>query len=150
MFQRTLRQITRKMDRNTVAIWMAAPLQYLWITVKVVALKKSLLVKHKILRVFFNRMTIDDKHYLLNRDKWTEPIRVQLSQKEKAFSEFFFGFLKSILIFKHLQTKDDPHSWCISGNTGSEKYVEINIWKAVFQRTLRHRTRQMGRNIVPI
>ena len=37
-------------------------------------------------------------------------MRVQLSQKEKAFSEFFFGFLKSILIFKHLQTKDDPHS----------------------------------------
>ena len=28
------------MGRNTVAIWMAAPLQYLLITVKVVALEK--------------------------------------------------------------------------------------------------------------
>ena len=68
---------------------MAAPLQYLLITVKVVALKKSLLVIHKILRVFFNRMRVDDKHYLLNRDKLSQPIQVQLSQKQKAFSEFF-------------------------------------------------------------
>ena len=69
---------------------MAAPLQYLLITVKVVALKKSLLVIHKILRVFFNRMRVDDKHYLLNRDKLSQPIQVQLSQKQKAFSQFFF------------------------------------------------------------
>ena len=69
---------------------MAAPLQYLLITVKVVALKKSLLVIHKILRVFFNRMRVDDKHYLLNRDKLAQPIQVQLSQKQKAFSQFFF------------------------------------------------------------
>ena len=69
---------------------MAAPLQYLLITVKVVALKKSLLVIHKILRVFFNRMRVDDKHYLLNRDKLSQPIQVQLSQKQKAFSHFFF------------------------------------------------------------
>ena len=69
---------------------MAAPLQYLLITVKVVALKKSLLVIHKILRVFFNKMRVDDKHYLLNRDKLSQPIQVQLSQKQKAFSQFFF------------------------------------------------------------
>ena len=69
---------------------MAAPLQYLLITLKVVALKKSLLVIHKILRVFFNRMRVDDKHYLLNRDKLSQPIQVQLSQKQKAFSQFFF------------------------------------------------------------
>ena len=69
---------------------MAAPLQYLLITVKVVALKKSLLVIHKILRVFFNRMRVDDKHYLLNRGKLSQPIQVQLSQKQKAFSQFFF------------------------------------------------------------
>ena len=47
---------------------------------------------------------------------------MQLSQKQKNFSEFFFAFLKSILNFKHLPKKDDPHSWCISGNPGSEKY----------------------------
>ena len=65
---------------------------------------------HKILRVFFNRLTVDDKDYLLNRDNLTQPIQMQLSQKQKTFSEFFFAFLKSILNFKHLPTKFDPHS----------------------------------------
>ena len=68
--------------------------------------KKSLLVIHKILRVFFNTLTVDDKHYLLNRDNLTQPIQIQLSQKEKTFSPFFFfAFLKSILNFKHLPKK---------------------------------------------
>ena len=81
--------------------------------------KKSLLVLYKILRVFFNTLTVDDKHYVLKRDKLTQPIQAQLSQKLKAFSFFFVAFLKSILNFKHLPIKDDPHSLCISGNTGS-------------------------------
>ena len=40
MFQRTLIQRKMQMGRNTVAISMAAPLQHLLITVKVVALEK--------------------------------------------------------------------------------------------------------------
>ena len=60
--------------------------------------------------MFFNTLTVDDKHYLLNRDKLTQPIQVELSQKEKAFSQFSFASLKSILKFKHLSKKDDPHS----------------------------------------
>ena len=40
VFQRTLRQTTTQMGENTVAISMAAPLQYLLITLKVVALEK--------------------------------------------------------------------------------------------------------------
>ena len=72
--------------------------------------KKSLLVIHKIQRLFVNTLTADDKHYLLNRDNLTQPIQMQLSQKQKTFSEFFFAFLKSILNFKHLPKKDDPHS----------------------------------------
>ena len=60
---------------------------------------------HKILRLFVNTLTVDDKHYLLNRDNLTQPIQMQLSQKQKTFSEFFFAFLKSILNFKHLSKK---------------------------------------------
>ena len=71
---------------------------------------------HKILRL------VDDKHYLLNRDNLTQPIQMQLDQKQKTFSEFFFPFSKSILNFKHSPKKDDPHSWCILGNPASEKY----------------------------
>ena len=55
-------------------------------------------------------MTVNDNHYLLNRDNLAQPIQMQLSQKQKTFSEFFFAFLKSILNFKHLPKKDDPHS----------------------------------------
>ena len=40
MFQRTLRDTARQMGQNTVAISMAGHLQYLLITVKVVALRK--------------------------------------------------------------------------------------------------------------
>ena len=64
----------------------------------------------KILRLFFKALTVDEKHYLLNRDNLTEPIQIQLSQKQKTFCEFFFAFLKSILNFKHLPKKDDPRS----------------------------------------
>ena len=35
---------------------------------------------------------------------------MQLSEKQKTFSEFFFAFLKSILNLKHLPQKDDPRS----------------------------------------
>ena len=38
------------------------------------------------------------------------PIRMQLSQKQEAFSEFFLAFSKSTLHFEHFQKKDDPHS----------------------------------------
>ena len=55
-------------------------------------------------------MAVNDKHYLLKRDNLPQPIQMQLSEKQKTFSEFFFAFLKSILNFKHLPTKDDPRS----------------------------------------
>ena len=64
----------------------------------------------KILRLFVNKLTVNDKDYLLNRDNLTHPIQIQLSQKQKTFSEFLFAFLKSILNFKLLLKKDDPHS----------------------------------------
>ena len=77
---------------------------------------------HKILGLFLNTLTVDDKHYMLNRDNLTQPIQIQLSQKQKTFSQFFFAFLKSILNYKHLPKKDDPHRSCTSRNRGSEKY----------------------------
>ena len=40
MLERTLRETTRQTGQQTVAVVMAAPLQYLLITVKVVALEK--------------------------------------------------------------------------------------------------------------
>ena len=65
---------------------------------------------HKIMRLFVNTLTVNDKHYLLNRENLTQTIQKQLSRKEKAFSQFFFQFLKSILDLKNLAKRDDPHS----------------------------------------
>ena len=97
------------MGRNTSGIWIRAPLQYLLMTVKVVAFEKvSLLVIHKILRLFVNTLTVNEKRYLLTRDNLTQTIETQLSEKQKTF--FFFAFLKSILYFKHLSKQDDAHS----------------------------------------
>ena len=47
---------------------------------------------------------------MLNRDNLPQPIQMQLSEKQKTFSEFFFAVLKSILNFKHFPKKDHPRS----------------------------------------
>ena len=47
---------------------------------------------------------------------------MQLSQKQKTFSEFFSTFLKSSLIFENFQIKDDSHSSDISDIMDSEKH----------------------------
>ena len=65
---------------------------------------------HNILRLFANTLTVNDKHFLLNRENLTQQIETQLSEKQKNFSEFFFAVLKSTLNFKHFRKKDDPRS----------------------------------------
>ena len=62
--------------------------------------KKPLLVIHKILRLFVNTFTADDKHYQLNRENLAQRIQVQLSQKQ-TLSQFSFAFSKLVLNFKH-------------------------------------------------
>ena len=49
-----------------------------------------------------------------------------------------------------MSKQDDAHSWCISRNTGSEKYGGTNDSKAAFQKTLRQTTQQMSQNTVAI
>ena len=89
---------------------MAAPLQYLLNTLMVVALEKVSFSNTQNPEPLLITLTTDDKHYLVNRDKLTQPIQKPLPQKQKNFSEFCLAFLKSILNFKHLPKKDDPQS----------------------------------------
>ena len=60
--------------------------------------------------MFVNTLTADDQYSLLNRDNLTQPIRTQLFQKQKDFSQYFLVFLKSTLISEHLQQKEELHS----------------------------------------
>ena len=85
--------------------------------------KKSLLLTCKILGLLVNTLAADEKYPVLNRDNLTIPIQMQLSQKQKTFSQFFAAFLKSTLNFKHFESKDDPHRFCIFEVTDSENVV---------------------------
>ena len=64
-----------------------------------------MLVLCKILGLFVNTLTDDDKYSLLYRDNLTQPIQILLSQKQKTFSQFFSTFLKSTLEFETFQKK---------------------------------------------
>ena len=84
----------------------------MWIEFK---FKKSLWVICKILGLFVNPLSVDNKYSVLKRGNVLQHFQMQLSQKPKIFSLFFFlRFLNldSILnIFK--MKKDDPPCSCI-------------------------------------
>ena len=44
------------------------------------------------LTLIVNTLTVNDKHYLINRQNLTQPIQMHLSQKQKTFSQFFLRF----------------------------------------------------------
>ena len=64
-----------------------------------------MLVLCKILRLFVETLTDDDKHSLLYRDNIIQPIQILLSQKENTFSELFSAFLKYTLNFEFFSRK---------------------------------------------
>ena len=82
--------------------------------------KKSLLFTCQILGLLVNTLAADEKYRVLNRENLTIPIQMQLSHKQKTFSQFFATFLKSRLNLKHFQKRDDPHSFCSSEVTYSK------------------------------
>ena len=55
--------------------------------------KKSLLVICKIVGLFVNTL-VADEYSLFNIDNLTQPIQMQLSQKQKTLSKFFSIFFK--------------------------------------------------------
>ena len=48
-------------------------------------------------------MTANDKYSLPNSENVSQPMQMQLSKKQKAFSHFLGAFLKSTLNFQHVQ-----------------------------------------------
>ena len=80
-----------------------------------------MLVLCKILGLFVNTLTDDDKYSLLYRDNLTQQIQILLSQKPKTFSKLSSEILNPTLNFEHFQKKDHPHSRIISKITVSEK-----------------------------
>ena len=92
-----------------------------WSLWRQLSFKKSLLVICEISRLFPNTLSADGKYSLVNTDKLTQPIQMELSQKQKTFCDFFSSFVKSSLNFEHFRKISDRHSWCISEIMDSEK-----------------------------
>ena len=83
--------------------------------------KKSLLVICKILGLFFNTLPADGKYFLLKRDNLTQPIQMELSNKQKTFSNYFSTFFKFRSNFEHFGKEYDPHRLSISKNKDCER-----------------------------
>ena len=73
--------------------------------------KKCVLVICKMFGLFLNILTAGHKIFLLNRGKLTHPIQMQLSKKQKAFSEIFFVFLKWYIIFEIIFWRLAKKTW---------------------------------------
>ena len=81
----------------------------------------------EIVGLFVNTLTANDKYSLHNRKNLPQPIQMQLSKKQKNFSQFCFAFLKFRSSFKIFEKIDDLHSLCISEITVCEKYGYIYV-----------------------
>ena len=75
--------------------------------------KKSLLLRWKTLELLVNTLAANEKYPVLNREYLTIPIQMELSQKQKTFSESFADFLKSYWNFEPFEKKKELHSFCI-------------------------------------
>ena len=64
-----------------------------------------MLVLCKILGLFVNTLTDDDKYSLLYRDNLTQQIQILLSAKRKTFSELSSEILKPTLNFEHFKKR---------------------------------------------
>ena len=95
--------------------------------------KKSLLLTCEILGLLVNTLAADGKYLVLDRDNLTIPIQMQLSHKQKTFSEVFTAFLKCNFNFKHFLKKDDPHRFCIFEVRDSKNVVRLMSKKSEFR-----------------
>ena len=59
----------------------------------------------KVLRLFVDTWTVDDKYSLLNRENSMQAIQMHLSEKPKTFVVFLCAFFKSKSNFEHFQIK---------------------------------------------
>ena len=53
----------------------------------------------KVLKLFVNAFTVGDKYSLRDRYNLTQPIQMQLSEKEKTLSQFFFSIIEIYIKF---------------------------------------------------
>ena len=62
--------------------------------VRQLSCKKDSVSDMQTLKLFVNTLSADDKYSFVNRNNLTELIEMQLSEKRKTFSEFYFYIFK--------------------------------------------------------
>ena len=82
---------------------------------------------YKILRLFFNALTADDKYSGSNMQNLPQQFQTPLSPKQKTFSEFFIAFLKCAWNLEHFQKKDEYPSVTISEMIDAERRGYLNV-----------------------
>ena len=91
-------QLDKQQGKRTQTL-LKSPSQHLyhihWSLARKLCSKKSLLLTCQILGLLVNTLAADEKYPVLNRDNLTIPIRMQLFNQQKTFSEFLAAFLKS-------------------------------------------------------
>ena len=76
-----------------VEICMKAALPYLLIAAKAIDFQKvSVSDMENLSKLFSNTLSADGRYSLLNGDNLTQPIHMQVSQKQKNFLNFFLHF----------------------------------------------------------
>ena len=97
-----------------------------WISGKL-SWKKTALLWLKILRLFANTFTADDKYSCRNMQNFLQLLQTLLSQKRKTLSRFFIAFLKWAWNLQYFEKKDEFHSLIISEIIVSERGWYWNV-----------------------
>ena len=97
-----------------------------WISAKL-SWKKTALLWLKILRLFVNTLTADDKYSCRNMQTFLQQLQTPLYQKRKTFSGFFIVFLKCAWNLEHFGTNDECPRLIISEIIVSERGCYWNV-----------------------
>ena len=84
-----------------------------WISSKL-SWKKTALLWSKILRLFANTLTANDKYSFRNMQNFLQQLQTLLSEKRKTFSGFFIEILKCAWNLQQFEKKDESPSLIIS------------------------------------
>ena len=77
--------------------------------------------------MFVNALTADDKYSGSNIQNLRQQFQTPLSPKQKTFSLFFIGFLKSAWNLEDFQKKDEYLSLIISEIIDAERRGYLNV-----------------------
>ena len=115
---------------NLVEICITAPLSYLLISLKKLSWTKPLLVICKILGLFVETFTGNDKYSVLNRKKLTQPIQMHLSHKQNLSCQFFCYIFEMQSEFWTFCKKRWPSQLMYFWNLGLQKTWLGKCWKS--------------------